>query len=700
MLTSTDLWVVLGEKPDTILPALSDLIEILLGERPGFKTVDAAAAKLDEALGDRSILLIIDDAWREQDLQPFLGGGCNTTRLITTRRDDILPLETERQAVDAMATGEALSLLSKGLPRHQAAGEQEALAALAARLGEWPQLLKFVNAFLRNSSVSNKEPLQRAIAGVNRRLDLRGLTAFDAKTEADRTNAIAKTIDVSLELLDERERARFADLAVFPEDVDVPLGVVARFWREFGVVHEIDTEDILRRLESLSLLLALDLDRRVFRIHDTVRKFLQQRAGKDVLAELHERLLKALDGIEADTGVEEASRRYYFLYRPAHLAAAGDRNALDALLLDPSWLKAKLEAVGNPEALVTDYDQLAQGDVQSLIGATLRISARICARDKSQLAPQLFARLISRVEASEFCRKTRKLLGSPALTIRRDIEISTELKPGHTAPVTALKMLPEGWLASASSDKTVRLWDVNVGAETRRIEFIQTAALALATISEGLAVGCADHTIRLCDVNTGVETAQLEGNRAPVVALAVLPDGRIASASLDRTVRLWDEEHAPKICERGPSGPLAFISDDQLAWGSYNCIRVWDLKANVQSLQLKGHSGSITALAVLPEGRLASASFDRSIRIWDLKTGTQIRLDGHYGAVTALASLPSGYLFSGSLDRTIRIWDAQNGKELAVLDLDVQLSAVAVIDDRWLVAGDYSGRIHWLEIVD
>jgi hypothetical protein len=81
------LWVELGERPENLLSILSDLVEILTGERPGVETLNGAATKLGEALGDRRILLVIDDVWREQDLRPFLQGGRNTTRLITTRID-------------------------------------------------------------------------------------------------------------------------------------------------------------------------------------------------------------------------------------------------------------------------------------------------------------------------------------------------------------------------------------------------------------------------------------------------------------------------------------------------------------------------------------------------------------------------------------------------------------------------------------
>jgi hypothetical protein len=63
--------------------------------------LNAASAELATTLGNRRILLIIDDAWREQDLRPFLQGGPNTTRLVTTRLDRVVPDNAVRQPLDA-----------------------------------------------------------------------------------------------------------------------------------------------------------------------------------------------------------------------------------------------------------------------------------------------------------------------------------------------------------------------------------------------------------------------------------------------------------------------------------------------------------------------------------------------------------------------------------------------------------------------
>jgi predicted ATPase len=162
----------------------------------------------------------------EEDLRPFLRGGMKTVRLVTTRIDSVLPEGTIRQRVDAMQGSEALRLLAGGLSPDQVSREGRSLAKLAARLGEWAQLLKIVNGFLRDRVANARQSLTEAIVGVNKRLDVKGLVAFDSRNETDRTKAVALTIDVSLELLSEPEQVCFGQLGAFPEDVDIPVGIV------------------------------------------------------------------------------------------------------------------------------------------------------------------------------------------------------------------------------------------------------------------------------------------------------------------------------------------------------------------------------------------------------------------------------------------------------------------------------------------
>jgi TIR domain/NB-ARC domain/APAF-1 helical domain len=405
------LWAELGEKPDRLLAILSDLITLLSGEPPQLETIGAASAKLGEVLGDRRILMIVDDAWRNRDLRPFLQGGPNCVRLVTTRIDSVLPGNALRQPVDAMQVGEALRLLSGGLPEDQVAHESTSLSLLAARLGEWAQLLKIVNGFLRDRVIGTHQPLADAIAGVNRRLDSKGLVAFDPREETDRAIVIARTIGVSLELLTELERTRFGELGVFPEDVDIPIGVAARLWAITAGLTDLEAEDFLGRLFNLSLLLNFDLGQRYFRLHDTIRHFLRDQADEERLVAENKSLVAALEGLIAPTvGVDARSLRYAFLYLPHHLAEAREREKLDALLLDPGWLKAKLERTNDPQSLIADYQRFGAGEAQILVGRTLRLIKGILARDARQLPAQLIGRLdgVEAVATTGFIQKARQ----------------------------------------------------------------------------------------------------------------------------------------------------------------------------------------------------------------------------------------------------------------------------------------------------
>jgi eukaryotic-like serine/threonine-protein kinase len=104
-------------------------------------------------------------------------------------------------------------------------------------------------------------------------------------------------------------------------------------------------------------------------------------------------------------------------------------------------------------------------------------------------------------------------------------------------------------------------------------------------------------------------------------------------------------------------------------------IRLWDLDKSEQVLVLKGHSAHVSSIAFGPAGNLiASGGADRTVRIWnyeayatDPKQAVQV-LEGHTGEVAAVAFAPDGqHLASGSHDKTIRIWQVATGEADKVL---------------------------------
>jgi predicted ATPase len=237
------LWVEVGQEPGNLIGKLEDLVLHLTGarQRAGFTDLHAAATRLGQALDERRLLLVIDDVWDSAHLKPFLEGGPHCTRLVTTRLPHVLPAAARNVPVDAMQQDEAVALLGFGLP--DAAAHTVTLQALAQRLGEWALLLKLANGVLSNR-VRHRSSLEKALEYLNTALDRRGLTAFDARTPQQREQAVALTIGVSLALLTAEEQAHYVELAVFPEDVDVPLATVARLWEATGGLDDFASEEL------------------------------------------------------------------------------------------------------------------------------------------------------------------------------------------------------------------------------------------------------------------------------------------------------------------------------------------------------------------------------------------------------------------------------------------------------------------------
>ncbi|MEG3953617.1 eIF2A-related protein, partial [Microcoleus sp. SVA1_A4] len=236
---------------------------------------------------------------------------------------------------------------------------------------------------------------------------------------------------------------------------------------------------------------------------------------------------------------------------------------------------------------------------------------------------------------------------------------------GHQKAVTSVSFSPDGkYIATASFDKTARLWDVT-GKLIREFKGDQDAVTSVSFSPDGkyIATASLDKTARLWDV-TGKLIREFKGHQDEVSSVSFSPDGKyIATASSDKTARLWDltgklrrefkgHQSSVSSVSFSPDGKyIATASSDKTA-------RLWDLTGKLRR-EFKGHQYAVSSVSFSPDGKyIATASSDKTARLWDL-TGKLIReFKGHQSSVTSVSFSPDGkYIATASWDKTARLWD-------------------------------------------
>ena len=207
----------------------------------------------------------------------------------------------------------------------------------------------------------------------------------------------------------------------------------------------------------------------------------------------------------------------------------------------------------------------------------------------------------------------------------------------------------------------------------------------------------------LLAVHLASAQAQLTGHGGPVRAIAIASDGdSVLSGSFDTAAIRWSlkTESAEQVLRfhSDAVNAVAFLKDGRMATAGADArIAIWTPGRQQPDNIFEGHAAPIVSLAVSPDGaRLASASWDHTVRIWSLSDGAQQVLEGHAQNVNGVAFTPDGRsLVSVGYDRELRIWPLAAGISNVVL-LASPLNAVAVAPDGEIVTGAADGKLRFL----
>jgi WD40 repeat protein len=278
---------------------------------------------------------------------------------------------------------------------------------------------------------------------------------------------------------------------------------------------------------------------------------------------------------------------------------------------------------------------------------------------------------------------------------------------GHSNLIPTVDVSTDGkMIASASYDRTARLWDAKTGKLLRTLSGSRNAVMTVQFRpgNQEVATGDYSNTFRRWNASTG---AYLTGLRlfAPIRAvaydltgqkivtgsekgatlwdlngggyaftttafvrdLALRPDGKhIALARQNKTVDIYDMNTRQKVRTLSGHGAdvfaVGYSSDGTMLASTSGKLHLWKTSDGSLIRSIAAHTGAVFDVTFHPtKPYVLTAGYDKSIKVWDVKTGALVQtLTGHTGPVYTISMSADGsVLASGSQDNTVRVWSCR-----------------------------------------
>ena len=699
------IWINVGQTPE-LLSLLNMLATAISGTHMSFSDKVKAQDWIQENTAHKESLVVLDDVWDTDHASAFdvLSGNCQL--LITTRNSDVVRglRGSELHKLGGLNKKQARELLARSAQKDLSSLSQE-IQLIAEQIldecGGLPLAIALIGSSLVDTPTNCVQDWQDRLQGL-KDADLDEIRSCFPKDSYPYEHLMA-AIDVSFTALPEPYRSWCLDLAVFPEDTEIPPHALEMMWNDVsGDLSEKERRKLQRKVQdALSFLekrsvLQSGATPRSYLIHDILLDYLQgkiaQERGDYALEDAHKLLLlkykSRCPGGSWSSGPKGDT--YFFQHLAHHLCAAGRTDELVQELSNFEWLQTKLEQT-DLAFLLSDFNYIKDREEElELIRSALVLSSNVIAQNKQQLGPQVLGRLrgittfdrvahlMKQVRQCDRAGGPRLVPLNPCLTPPGGPLIRTTDSRSRT--VVAIVVTPDRKkIITGSSDASIKVWDFDSGKELVKLTGHAKVVYALALSQNGaiLVSGSFDSTIKVWDMDTMEEKKTLGGHEDLVNGVLISPDDkRIVSCSNDSTVRIWDLGRGTLVHTLTGHGGhvrgIAMTSDgSHLISGSQDrTVKLWNLKEFKEEKTFNGHSDTVYAVCFSPDERYAiSGSGDEVVKIWNIYTGEEARsLIGHTSEIYSVTMTPDGdKVLSTSDDRTVRVWDFSSGEELYVL---------------------------------